>query len=72
MRAYKKWLLQSAKEMEGNLVDNIAKIMVLDLLNQNSNTFDLVFEHKNKMLYDKTPLLDLTTKVALKIVKNEC
>ena len=69
MKAYKKWLIQTAEKMEGgNLELNLATVLFSDLLEQKQITYDLVFDqHKHNQNTKIEKLLD----VAKKIIKDE-
>ena len=69
MIAYKKWLLQTAKQMEGgNLELNLATVLFSDLLEQKQITYDLVFEEHKHTLNTK---IEMLLEVAKKIIKDE-
>ena len=68
MRAYKKWLKQTAQKIEGDLQTSVAALLLMDLQSQKQITFDLMNEMSiDKMFYSNEVLLD----VAKKIIEDE-
>jgi hypothetical protein len=78
MKAYKKWLIQTAEKMEGdNLELNLAAVLFSDLLEQKQITYDLVFEeHKHHVLppelfHNQNTKIEKLLEVAKKIVEDD-
>ena len=69
MKAYKKWLIQTAKKMEGgNLELNLATVLFSDMLEQKQITYDLLFKEYNHNLNTK---IEKLLEVAKKIIKDD-
>jgi len=69
MRAYKKWLIQTAKKMEGGDLElNLATVLFSDMLEQKQITYDLLFTEHNHNLNTKVEKL---LEVAKKIIKDD-
>jgi uncharacterized coiled-coil protein SlyX len=66
MTAYKKWLIQTAEKIDGDLQTSVAALLLIDLQSQKEITFDLMNEMSiDKMIYSDEVIL----KVANKIIK---
>ena len=68
MKAYKKWLKQTAQKIEGDLQTSVAALLLMDLQSQKQITFDLMNEMSiDKVFYSNEVLLE----VAKKIIEDE-
>ena len=66
MIAYKKWLIQTAEKIDGDLQTSVAALLLMDLQSQKQITFDLM----DQMAIDNMIFSDeVILKVANKIIK---
>jgi len=66
MIAYKKWLIQTAEKIDGDLQTSVAALILIDLQSQKEITFDLM----DQMAIDNMIFSDeVILKVANKIIK---
>ncbi len=63
--AHKKWLIQTAEKIDGDLQTSVAALLLMDLQSQKKITFDLMNEMADKVFYSDEVIL----KVANKIIK---
>ena len=63
--AHKKWLIQTAEKIYGDLQTSVAALLLMDLQSQKKITFDLMNEMADKVFYSDEVIL----KVANKIIK---
>ena len=64
MKAYKKWLKQTAQKIEGDLQTSVAALLLMDLQSQKQITFDLMNEMSiDKVFYSEEVLLEVAKKI---------